>query len=123
MSPSRSITSVCPSGETSTDIHVPSLTSKPSLRASARAALMSAATSFFAGADAFFASSAASEHAARVKSRATRDRLMRVNLRAEARPGLIQATGRLARRRDYGPVAPGGAHARRVGDVDAPAAG
>src|SRR5262249_21784259 len=46
-SPSRSKTSVCPSGETSTDIHVPSSVSNEILRASARGALMSAATSGF----------------------------------------------------------------------------
>src|SRR5215471_4253623 len=45
MSPRRSKMRVCPSGETSTDIQVPSLVSNSMERASARGALMSAAGS------------------------------------------------------------------------------
>src|SRR6185295_14727844 len=52
MSPRRSKTSVLPSGETSTDIHVPSRASNSTTRASGRGVLMSAAGSFFAAGDA-----------------------------------------------------------------------
>ena len=47
MSPSRSKTIVFPSADTSTDTHVPSLTSNATVRPSGRGLLMSAAASGF----------------------------------------------------------------------------
>ena len=72
MSPSRSKTSVWPSGDTSTDIQVPSLVSKASLRASVRGLLMSAATSGFFSFAASGAGSLASAGAASVRAESVR---------------------------------------------------
>src|SRR2546428_12991499 len=52
MSPRRSNASVWPSGEPSTDIHVPARASNSTTRASGRGALISAAGSFFAAGEA-----------------------------------------------------------------------
>src|SRR5205809_4489283 len=61
MSPRRSKAIALPSGETSTEIHVPSRASNSTTRASGRGALMSAAGSFFAGEAAGFAARGAAE--------------------------------------------------------------
>src|SRR5512135_1741539 len=75
MSPRGSKASVAPSGETSTDIHVPSLVVKAILRASARGLLMSAAGSGFLSVSPVGGSVAnASGLAARPIARATRVR-------------------------------------------------
>ena len=70
MSPSRSKTIVLPSGDTSTDIHVPSLAVNAILRVSARGLLMSAAGSGFLSSSFGGSAAAAARERARASPRA-----------------------------------------------------